>query len=116
MLKTRFIAASIALALAAPAMAEDAHHPEEKQQKPPAAKPVPKAAPKCGAGMANMAPMRDNMKRMQDEMARIRASTDPKEKERLIEEHFKTMEQSMSMMQAMMGSGMGMGSGSQPAK
>jgi hypothetical protein len=66
--------------------------------------------------MMSMAPMQENMKRMQDEMATIRATSDPKEKERLMEEHLKTMEQSMSMMQGMMGSGMGMGPGPQPAK
>ena len=39
------------------------------------------------------------------EMAQIRAATDTKEKERLVNEHMKTMEESMSRMQGMMGCG-----------
>ena len=99
MLKTSFVVASLSLALVGGALAEDAHHPDEKAQKPPATKSAPGAAlERGGAGMMSMAPMQENMKRMQDEMAKIRATSDPKEKEHLMEDHLKTMEQCVSMM------------------
>ena len=68
----------------------------------------------------DMAPMQERMTRMRGQMEKIRATTDPKEKERLMEEHYKSMQQSMSMMQGMMGGGMmhgkkGHGSGPKPA-
>jgi hypothetical protein len=77
---------------ALPAIAEDAHHPEEKIQAP--AKPA--------AGMPA------DMKRMQEQMAQIRASTDPKERQRLMGEHMKTMQESMGKMSGMMGGGKSM--------
>jgi Spy/CpxP family protein refolding chaperone len=81
------------------ALAEDAHHPDAAN-KPPAAAPA-KPAEKGMQGM-DMGRMQQHMKLMRAQMAQIRAATDPKEKERLIEEHFKTMEDSMAHMQHMM--------------
>jgi hypothetical protein len=72
-------------------IAEDAHHPD---------KPAAKGGPQGMDGM--MGHMQENMKRMQDEMAAIRAAKDPKEKERLMDEHMKTMESSMATMRKMM--------------
>ena len=68
----------------------------------------------------DMAPMQERMTRMRGQMDKIHATPDPKEKERLMEEHYKSMHQSMSMMQGMMGGGMmhgkkGHGSGPKPA-
>ena len=56
-----------------------------------------------GAVLANEAhhPAAPHMKLMREQMAQIRAATDPKEKERLLAEHFRTMEESMSRMQGM---------------
>ena len=79
-----------------PGMTDDAHHPDKSEPAPamPAAK---------SADMDSMTSgMQRNMKRMQDEMAAIRTATDTKEKERLMEEHLKTMESSMAMMKKMM--------------
>jgi Flp pilus assembly protein TadB len=73
-----FLAASVLAT--APAVAEPQHEhsaPAEKQQ--------------------------DHMKLMREQMAQIRAATDPKERERLMNEHMKTMEQSMAKMRDMMG-------------
>ena len=81
------------------ALAEDAHHPEAAK-KPPAAAPA-KPAGKGMQGM-DMGQMEKRMKLMREQMAQIRAATDPKEKERLMQEHFKTMEESMAQMQHMM--------------
>lgn len=49
--------------------------------------------------------MHDHMLKMRQQMAQVRAAKDPKEKERLMNEHFKAMEESMSTMQGMMGCG-----------
>jgi hypothetical protein len=73
-----------------------------------------------GACKMDMAPMQEQMKRMRGQMDKIRATPDAREKERLMEEHYKSMQQSMSMMQGMMGGGMmhgkkGAGSGPKPA-
>jgi hypothetical protein len=76
------------------ALAEESHEHSAQQAKPPAAK----------TGMP-MGGMHEHMKKMQEQMAQIRAATDPKEKERLVSEHLKTMEESMSKMQGMMGCG-----------
>ena len=57
------------------------------------------------AGQAAAKPAHDmhaHMQKMREQMARIRAETDPKEKERLMQEHMQAMEKSMSMMQDMM--------------
>jgi len=96
-LKHLALAACMA-AVPQPGMAEDAHHPD--QAKPAPAKPAAKAGPKGMDGM--MGGMQENMKRMQDQMAAIRAAKDPQQKERLMEEHMKTMESSMAMMRKMM--------------
>jgi hypothetical protein len=79
-------------------MADDAHHPDKA--KPAPEKPAAKTGPKAMAGM--MGGMQENMKRMQDQMVAIRAARDPQRKERLMEEHMKTMESSMAMMRKMM--------------
>ena len=52
-----------------------------------------------------MGGMHEHMNKMKAQMAQIRATTDPKEKERLVGEHLKAMEEAMSKMQGMMGCG-----------
>src|SRR5215213_7241981 len=85
---------------ALPAIADDAHHPDEKIQAP--AKPAP-AKPAAGT--------QGDMKRMQEQMAQIHGSTDPKERQRLMGEHMKTMQESMGKMGGMMGGGKSMDPG-----
>ena len=87
-MKRPLIIAAVMLAAGTGVWAEDAHHPPEGAKPPAAAKGMPG--------------MHENMKRMREQMAQIRAATDPKERERLMNEHMKTMEQSMSGMQGMM--------------
>jgi hypothetical protein len=87
-----FLAAACALALAAPSFADDAHHPGE-QAKPAASAPAGK--------------MPEMMTRMQGQMKQIHATTDPKERARLMDEHMKAMHESMPMTRGMEeGSGM----------
>jgi hypothetical protein len=76
-------------ALAGAAYAEEAHHPATK---PEAAKPAP--------GM-NMGKMGEAMQRMQEQMKQIQAASDPKERQRLLEEHVKTMQEAMPIMAGM---------------
>ena len=57
--------------------------------------------------------MMPNMRKMQDQMARIHAARDPRERARLMDEHMKTMQSTLGMMNdggCMMGEGM-MGGG-----
>jgi hypothetical protein len=75
---------AIFLAFSAGALAEDAHHADTPK----------KPAPVTG--------MHEHMKLMREQMAQLRAAADPKERERLLAEHFTTMEESMSKMQGMM--------------
>jgi hypothetical protein len=74
------------------ACAADPHHAENK----PSATSVSSPSPA----------MMDNMKKMKLQMAQLRATTDHKERERLLGEHMKTMQDTMS---AMRGSGGMMG-------
>ena len=83
---TRCLLAACALALAAPSFADDAHHPGE-QARPAPSEPAGK--------------MPAMMSRMHDQMMQIHATSDPKERERLMNEHMKTMHESMPMMQGL---------------
>jgi hypothetical protein len=68
-----------------------------------------------------MTVMQANINEMQAQMAKIRATTDPKERQKLMQEHLQTMQANMQMMRGMMTGpmmtncgqtgGMGMGGG-----
>jgi hypothetical protein len=67
--------------------------------------------------------MQDNMKTMQDLMAKIRASKNTAERQQLLQQHSKAMQDQMGMMRGMgggqggmMGGGMKMGGPAPPAK
>lgn len=96
--RTVAVIAACMFAASGAALADDAHYPADAKQ-PPAAAPAKPAAP----GMGGMGHMQEHMKRMQDQISKMRATSDPKEKERLMDEHMKTMEESMSKMKGMMG-------------
>ena len=99
--------------LGGPVYAEDAHHTEADkpsagtQAKPPAklaAKPqAAKPAPMGGA-------MMDNMRSMQAQMEKMRKTTDPKERDKLMQEHMKSMQDGMAKMHGMMGGAAAKGS------
>jgi len=71
-----------------------------------------KPAAKPGATMQMDPKMRqqmmDRMKTMQAQMDKIRQTTDPKEREKLMTEHMKSMQEGMRMMRGMGGGMMGM--------
>ena len=100
-MRTRLILVALCTGVfSAMAIADDAHHPDEKTQAVPA-KPAPRTAPSSTDSTA----MQANMKRMHEQMAQIQAAPDPKERQRLMDEHMKTMRESMSKMNGMMSAG-----------
>ena len=86
------------------AAGEDAHH-LEGDAKAPATQAASAAKPRAPAMGMGMEHMQGRMKEMRAEMAAIRGTTDPAEKQRLMEAHMRTMESSMGMMDKMMGEG-----------
>lgn len=52
------------------------------------------------------AAVRENMLKMQEEMDKARQTQDPKERQRLLEQHWGTMQSTMSMMRELWGPGM----------
>lgn len=83
------VIAACVFAAAGAAAAADEHDHSGSADKPPAA----------AHGMQKP------MKLMREQMAQIRAAQDPKERERLMNQHMKTMEESMAKMGGMMGCG-----------
>ncbi|WP_316879573.1 hypothetical protein [Ralstonia wenshanensis] len=52
------------------------------------------------------AAVRENMKKMQEEMDKARQTQDPKERQKLLDEHWATMQSTMGMMRELWGPGM----------
>lgn len=80
----------------------DEHHPDEAKKGAVASKPASKGLAAVAGG--DQAGMQQGMKRMQDQMDRIRKTTDPKERQKLLDEHFQTMMENMKVMRGMGGS------------
>jgi len=89
--------AGIGVALAA-ADEHAGHHPAADVIATTTSAPTPAAAP--ADAMANM-------KKMQGQMAAIRAAKDPKERTKLMDEHLQTMQSTLQMMQQDKGCMMG---------
>jgi hypothetical protein len=89
-----------------PADEHAGHHPEGT---PPAASSA--QPPGKPADSAAMARMQDNMKKMQDLMAKVRASKEGPERQQLLQQHSKAMREQMDMMRGMPSGGMKMGDG-----
>lgn len=98
------------LAAGVPALADEAHHPDQK---------AGAAAPAADQAIQKM---QANTKKMQAQLEKMAKSKDPKERQQLMQEHMKTMRENMAMGQGMMGmdcpmmsggmgQGMGMGMG-----
>lgn len=50
--------------------------------------------------------IQENIQKMQEQMDKIRQTQDPQERQKLLQEHWQTMQSGMTMMQGMWGSGM----------
>lgn len=97
------LTAMLALPVAQAAEEEDhsAHHPgaEEGQAA---------ASPDSMAGEKKMEKMQEQMKKMREQMEKIHATTDPQERQKLLEEHMQSMRDGMKTMRGMGGGKMGM--------
>jgi hypothetical protein len=70
--------------------------------------PIASAQDKPGMNMdmdkdKQMAPMQENIKKMQHQMDMIATTTDPKERQKLMQEHMQTMQENMKAMRSMGG-------------
>ncbi|AOZ04305.1 hypothetical protein BKK81_33525 (plasmid) [Cupriavidus sp. USMAHM13] len=79
-------------------------------QQPPAAQAKP-AAPNVQEFDKQMAQAQENMKKMQEQMDKIRQTQDPQARQKLLQEHWDTMQANMQLMHNMWGPGGGMGPG-----
>ena len=61
------------------------------------------AAPPAAEQPAQMSGMQDKMQHMRDLMARIHATSDPAERQKLMDQHMRTMNEGMQMMGSAMG-------------
>jgi len=93
---------SAAVALALPAWADDAHHPE----KAAAVKTAPGAAVTSQPGQA-LPKMRGNVKKMQAQLERIAKAPTDEARQKAIAEHMQTMHENMQMARGMQAQAMG---------
>ena len=111
------IAASLLLAL--PAVAEEAHHPEQKTDAVPTAQAPATPAAKPPAAAQPVQQMQANLKKMDAQLQRIAKEKSEAERNLLLGEHMQTMRENMMlaggmasgcpmMGSGMMGGGMGM--------
>jgi hypothetical protein len=87
MITRSLLVAACTVALATPAFSDEVHQHADP------------ATPQTSAPPAKMPEM---MERMQEQMSRIHATSDPKERARLMEEHMKSMHEAMPMMRGML--------------
>ena len=93
------LGAAAMLAMAAPvAVADDTAAGKSAQAKP--------AAPGTAEFDRQMAQAQENMKKRQEQMDRLRQMQDPQARQKLLQEHWATMQNNMQLMQGMWGPGM----------
>ena len=110
MKKILLVAGVTALVWAYPSSAVDEHHLDQKNAASATASANTKAqqnkasakAKSPDAGQAGM-PMMENMEKMQRQMEKIKAESDPKERQKLMHEHMQTMQENMRAMHGMGG-------------
>jgi periplasmic protein CpxP/Spy len=91
----KIFALLLSVLLLAPVLsyAEKAHHDDTNAS---TSKAKPTADKTYDSGPSSM--MMDNMKKMKDQMAQLQAAKDPKEREKLMQDHMQTMQETMKMM------------------
>lgn len=80
--------------------------PSTAQQPAPKRGPQTQATPDTKTFDQQMAEAQAQVKQMQDQMDRIRQTQDPQERQRLLQEHWATMQSAMTTMHGMWGPGM----------
>lgn len=78
----------------------------QTQSKTTQAVPKTQAPPNPVEFDKQMAQLQANMKTMQEQMTKLQQTQDPRERQRLLQDHWATMQNSMTMMQGMWGPGM----------
>lgn len=86
---------SVGLVNAQPAGSADKGVQKQQQQ-----------APNIAEFDKQMAVAQENMKKMQEQMTKLQQTQDPAERQKLLQEHWTTMQNGMGMMQGMWGPGM----------
>ncbi len=100
---TILTAATCLSLMAMPLYADDAHHPE-KAQKMTGAKTAPaKSAKEEEAAAQHIKPAQETMRKLQDQMGKIRQAKDPGERQKLMQEHMQTMQEGMKHLRGMGG-------------
>lgn len=106
-MKTSILAAAIVAAFSIPiASAQDKPAPAKPAMNMDMGKAAPEPAAPAAPAM-NMdkdkqgAKTEPDMEKMQQQMDKIASTTDPKERQKLMQEHMKTMQESMKSMQGM---------------
>lgn len=113
-MKKLLISSVVALSVAAmPLYAVDEHHPEKAQQAASVPKPAAteKSAGSEPAADPQIGQMQETGRKLQELMGKIRQTSDPVERRKLLQEHMRTMQEGMKQMRGM-GGGMMMGMGS----
>ena len=81
--------------------------PALAQQPAAPASPVPQTAPTPADVDAQVAKMQELMTQMNDQMSKLRQTTDPAERQKLMQEHWTTMQSAMTLMQGAWAGGKG---------
>ncbi len=104
MKKTALIATLVAAALSATSAIADKTVPSKGAQ-------TQQNAPNVAEFDKQMQQIQENMKKMQDEMDKIHQTKDPQTRQKLLKDHWSTMQNNMQMMEGMWGPGGCMGGG-----
>ena len=91
---TLFVSLMLSALAMQPVLADEAHHPDKKTGAPAAAAPAADQA---------IQKMQANTKRMQGQLEQIAKSKDPKQRQKLMQEHMQTMQENMMAGKSMMG-------------
>ena len=89
---------ALSATLSVPALADDAHHPD--QPKTQAAATVAPVAP--ASVDKSVQAMKENTKKMQAQLDKIGRAKNPQERQRLLQEHMQTMRENMMIGKGMM--------------
>ncbi|MEO8332543.1 MAG: hypothetical protein ABI479_08910 [Gallionella sp.] len=99
--KITILAAVTSLSMVAmPLYADDTHHPENAQ-KTTDAKAAAKPTGHEPAADQQIKQSQETMRKLQDQMGKIRQTSDPKERHKLMHEHMQTMQEGMKQLRGM---------------
>ncbi|MBZ0095244.1 MAG: hypothetical protein K8H75_07760 [Sulfuricella sp.] len=101
--KLQLAVIALSAILSAPALADDAHHPDQ-----PKTQSATTAAPVAPASVdKSVRTMKENTRKMQAQLDKIGRAKNPQERQMLLQEHMQTMRENMMLGKGMMGDMMG---------